>query len=208
MWTGEWAQGRLSRTAFLLFPPTVPRRILVAGASAARRPPPPDFSSVFLLSARRGHLRGGPAGGGTPASAAPHSQGSPGAACQQVSMVKGPGKRPRARPAGWAAIWEFPAPEEDIRGSPLRAKPWRRGQVWICEPGISLLCKQTCLAVLAEKASLPHTVSFCVFLTGLLHFSGPFKTFLERNKIHFFSFILILEQLKTELEIDTKAGEG
>ena len=99
MWTGEWAQGRLSRTAFLLFPPTVPCRILVAGASAARRPPPPDFSSVFLLSARRGHLRGGPAGGGTPASAAPHSQGSPGAACQQVSMVKGPGKRPRARPA-------------------------------------------------------------------------------------------------------------
>lgn len=61
--------------------------------------PAPDFSSVFLLSARRGHLRGGPAGGGAPASAVPHSQGGPGTARQQVSVVKGPGKRPRARPA-------------------------------------------------------------------------------------------------------------
>lgn len=47
----------------------------------------------------------------------------------KFSMVKGPGKRPRARPAAlvplqaWAAVWEFPAPEEDIRGSPLRVKP-------------------------------------------------------------------------------------
>lgn len=98
MWAGEWVQGGPSPTPFRLFPPTVSRQILVAGASVARPPPPPDFSSVFLFSAHRGHLRRGPAGGGAPASAAPHSQGGPGAACQQVSVVKGPGKRPRACP--------------------------------------------------------------------------------------------------------------
>lgn len=64
-------------------------------ATGAGHLPPRDFLSVFLSPAHRRHLRAGPPRPGAPHSAASHSQSGPGAARQQVFVVKGTGRKQR-----------------------------------------------------------------------------------------------------------------
>lgn len=168
----EWAQdkgGQSPRSPFLLLRMEFLLRSPSPGTAVAAHLPPRDFLSVFL-SAHRHHLRAGPPRRGPSHSAAPHSQGGPGAARQQVFVVKGTGRKRRA-PAfcsltrghvGFLA-WKFltgsepDGYKEDIHGSPLR-RTQSRGQGLICEPGglrVSLLWQNRVFScVLTETVSL------------------------------------------------------
>lgn len=96
----EWARdkgGQSPRWPFLSLP--VELLLLLQSpwtrASGAGHLPPRDFLSAFLSPAHRRHLRAGPPRPGAPHSAASHSQSGPGAARQQVFVVKGTGRKQR-----------------------------------------------------------------------------------------------------------------